>query len=154
MIGGLAQAVLQPVQRAEIELAITPLQHADLVEGVVLEPLDHVALELRDLTGYAERAIVHVAAGPSGDLAELGRGQVAVVLAVEFTDAGERDMVEVEIETHADRVGGDEEVDIAVLVERDLGVAGARAERAEHDGRAASLTTHQLGDGIDVVDGE
>ena len=112
------------------------------------------ALELRDLAGYAERAVVHVAAGAAGDLAKLGGGQIAVALAVEFADAGERDMIEVEIETHADGVGGDEEVDIAVLVERDLGVAGARAERAEHDGRAASLTAHQLGDGIDVVDGE
>ena len=97
------------------------------IEGVVLQPVDQVALERRDLAGYAERAVVHVAAGAAGDLAKLGGSQVAVVLPVEFTDAGEGDMVEVEIEAHADRVGGDEEVDVAVLVERDLGVARARA---------------------------
>ena len=63
-------------------------------------------------------------------------------------------MVDVEIEAHADRVGGDEIVDVAGLVERDLGVAGARRQRAEHDGGAAALAADQLGDRIDLVGGE
>ena len=82
--GRLAQAVLQPLERAEIELAVAPLQHADLVEGVVLEPVDEFGVERRDLAGDAEGAVVHVAAGAAGDLAELGRRQVAVALPVEF----------------------------------------------------------------------
>ena len=39
-------------------------------------------------------------------------------------------MIDVEIETHADGVGGDQIVDVAGLVQLDLGVAGARADSA------------------------
>ena len=49
----------------------------------------------------------------------------------------------VHVEAHADRVGGDEVIDLAGLVHRDLGVAGARAERAHHHGGAAALAAHQ-----------
>ena len=42
-------------------------------------------------------------------------------------------------------------VDIAGLVERDLRVAGAWAERAQHHRRAAALAADQLGDGVDLV---
>ena len=63
-------------------------------------------------------------------------------------------MVDVEVEPHADRVGGDEIIDIAGLVDLDLGVAGARRERAEHHGRAAALAADQLGDGVDLLDRE
>ena len=66
-------------------------------------------------------------------------------------DAGEGDVVDVEVEAHADRVGGDEEVDVARLVERDLGVARARRQRAEHHGGAAALAADQLGDRVDLV---
>ena len=63
-------------------------------------------------------------------------------------------MIEIEIEAHADGVGRHQEIDVAVLVERDLGIARARAERAEHHGGAAALPPHQFGDGVDVVGGE
>ena len=100
--------------------------------------------------GDAERAVVHVAAGAAGDLAELGRRQLAMHLAVELARAGEGDVIDVEVEAHADGVGGDQEVDVARLVERHLRVARARAERAQHDGRAAALAADQLGDGVDL----
>ena len=83
--------------------------------------------------------------------AELGRRQLAVVLAVELARAGECDVIDVEVETHADGIGGDEEIDVAGLIERDLGVARARAERAQHHRRAAALTADQLGDGVDLA---
>ena len=83
--------------------------------------------------------------------AELGGGQLAVLVAVEFAVGGEGDMVEVEVEPHADRVGGDEEVDVAGLEQLDLLVAGARAKRAEHHRGAAALAADQLGDRIDLV---
>ena len=75
-------------------------------------------------------------------------------VAVEFSLLGEGDMVDIEIEPHADRVGGNEEIDIAVLVEFDLRVAGPRAERAENHGSASTLATDQLGDCIDLVSGK
>ena len=151
MVGRLAQAILEAIERAEIELAVPPLQHADRIEGMVLQPVDLVRVEGRDLARHPECAVIHVAARAAGDLAELGRVKIAVALAVEFADAGKGHMIEVEIETHADRVGRHQEIDVAVLVERDLRVARPRAERAEHDGCATALAPHQLGDGVDVV---
>ena len=53
-------------------------------------------------------------------------------------------MGQVHVQAHADRVGGDQEVDLARLVQRHLGVAGARAERAHHDGGAAALAADHL----------
>ena len=103
---------------------------------------------------HAERAVVHVAAGAAGDLRQLGRRQVAMHLAVELARAGEGDMVDVQVEPHADGVGGDEKVDIARLIQRHLGVARARAQRTQHDGCTAALAPHQLGDGIDLGGGE
>ncbi len=118
---------------------------------MVFQPVHQVRFERRDLSRHPERAVVHVAAGAAGDLPELGGAEIAVVLPVEFTDAGEGNVIEVEIEPHANRVGGDEKIDVAVLIKRDLGVARARGQRPEHDSGAAPLPAHQLGDGIDVV---
>ena len=104
-----------------------------------------------DSRGYAERPITHVAAGAAGDLAELGRGELAVLVTVVFAVRGESDVIEIEIEAHADRVGRDQKVDIAVLVDLDLLVAGARAERAEDDCGAAALAPDQFADRVDFV---
>ena len=83
--------------------------------------------------------------------AELGRIELAELIAVELAVGGEGDVIDVEIEAHADRVGGDQIVDVAGLVERDLRVARARRQRAEHDRGAAALAADQFGDGIDLV---
>ena len=119
-----------------------------------LERLDQRIGKRIDAAGHAERAVAHVAAGAAGDLAELGGGQLAVLVAVIFAVGGEGDVVEVEVQPHADGVGRDQEIDVAGLVDLDLLVARARAERAEHDGRAAALAADQLGDGVDLVGGE
>ena len=60
-------------------------------------------------------------------------------------------MIDVEIEPHADRVGGDEIIDVAVLEHRDLRISRARRQRAEHHRRAAMLAADQLGDRVDLV---
>jgi hypothetical protein len=51
----------------------------------------------------------------------------------------------------ADRVGGDQIVDLARLEHRDLRVAGARAQRAHHHRRAAREAAQHLGDRIDLL---
>ena len=70
---------------------------------------------------------------------------------VEFAVRREGDMVDIEIEPHADRIGRDDVVDIAGLEQLDLGVAGAGRQGAEDDGGAALLPAHQLGDRIDLL---
>ena len=115
----------EALDRAEIELARAPLQHADLIESVVLQPIDQLQFEGLNLAGHAEGAVIHVASGAAGDLAKLGRHQIAMHLAVEFAQAREGNVIEIEIEAHADGVGRYQEIDIAVLIERNLCIARA-----------------------------
>jgi hypothetical protein len=63
-------------------------------------------------------------------------------------------VIDIEVEPHADRVGRHQVVDVARLVERDLGVAGAWRQRAEHDGGTAALAPDQFRDGVDLLRGE
>ena len=60
-------------------------------------------------------------------------------------------MIDVEVEPHADGVGGDEIIDVAVLEHRDLRIARARRQRAQHDGSAAMLAADQFGDRVDFI---
>jgi len=59
-------------------------------------------------------------------------------------------VVHVHVQAHADRVGRDQEVDLLVLEQRHLGVAGAGAEAAHDDGAAATAPADRLGDGVDL----
>ena len=127
------------------------MQNAHRREAVAFQGFDEFARQGIDLTRHAEGAIAQMATGPARDLTIFGRGQLAELKAVIFPVLGEGDVIDVEIEAHADSVGGDEKIHLAILVELDLGVAGPRAERAEDDGRSAALTPDQLGDGIDLV---
>ena len=95
---------------------------------MALDGRDEVRVEVGRVAGDAEGAVAAEAAGAAGDLADLLGIEPARAPAVELAQAGEGDMVDVHVEAHADRVGGDQEVDLAGLVERDLGVAGARAK--------------------------
>ncbi len=60
-------------------------------------------------------------------------------------------MVDVEVQPHADRVGGDEIIDVAALEHRHLRISCAGRQRAQHHGRAAMLAFYQLGDGINFI---
>ena len=144
----------QPVERAEVERGAAPAQLPERREVVALDRLDGLRVEPADVVGGAERAVLHVAPGAAGDLGDLGRRERPPLAAVELAEAGERDVAEVHVEPHADRIGRDQVVDLAGLVERDLGVAGARAQRAEHDRGAAALAAHQLGERVDLLRGE
>ena len=99
----------------------------------------------------AESSVAVVPPGASGDLRHLRRGQPALALAVELRQASEGNMIEVEVEPHADRVGGDKVIDLARLEHGDLLVACFRAERAHNHRRAAAKPAQQLGHGIDLL---
>ena len=149
--GGASSDFEQAVERAQVERGAAPAQLPERREVVALDRLDDLGVEPADVVGRAEGAVLHVAPGAAGDLADLGRVQRPPLVAVELGQAGERDVAEVHVEAHADRIGRDQVVDLAGLVEGDLGVAGARAERAEHDRGAAALAAHQLGERVDVL---
>jgi hypothetical protein len=145
----------QLLDAAEIELALAPVEEVQRLEAMLLDPFDLLGPELGQRVAFqgqaAEGAVALVAAGAAGDLRHLGRRQAAPPMAVELRQPGEGDMVDIHVEAHADRVGGDEIVDLAGLVHRDLGVAGARAERAHHHRGAAAHPPQHLGHRIDLL---
>ena len=153
-LGRLVQRAQQSGQRTEVQPGVAPLGLGDRLEGVALDGLDQVLVDLLAVAGDAEGAVAGVAACATGDLADLLRIEPAGALAVELAQAREGHMVDVHVQAHADGVGGHQEVDLAGLVERDLGVAGAGAQAAHHDRRAAALAADQLGDRVDRVGGE
>ena len=62
---------LERFDRSERKFPVAPLQDADRLEIVVLEAPHRFIVERFGLAGHAERAVVEVAAGPAGHLAEL-----------------------------------------------------------------------------------
>ena len=118
---------------------------------MVLQRVHQLRLERRAAPRGAEGAVARGAAGAARDLRELGRIEPAELIAVVFAVGGERDVIDVEVEPHADRIGGDEIIDVAVLEHLDLRIACARRERAQYDGSAAMLAADQFGDGVDFI---
>ena len=137
------------VEAREVELAVAPHHAAGGGKAVVLDGPDHARGQLVRRREDAERAVVQVTAGPARDLTELDEVEVAARAAVELGELGEGDVVDVEVQPHADGVGGHEEVDLAALVEGDLGVAGAGGQGAEHHRGAAAARPHPLGEVVD-----
>src|ERR1700734_3007424 len=110
-----------------------------------------VWVEIRRIARYAKRAILAKSAGAPRDLGDLLRIEPALTPPVEFAQSGERDMVDIHVQSHPDRVGRDQEIDFAGLEQIDLGVAGARTERAHDHGRAPALAADELGDGVNRI---
>jgi hypothetical protein len=127
------------------------LQQLHAVERVVLQRIDQFRLERRAAPGGAERAVARGAAGAAGDLREFRGFSRRILIAVIFAVGGEGDVIDIEIQPHADGVGGDEIIDLARLEHRDLRIACAWRQRAQHHGRAAVLAADQFGDGVDFV---
>ena len=141
----LVEAFEQRANRIEAQPGIAPIEPGQRIEAMRFDRLDDLGIERPLFGGSAKGAIAHVPPGAAGNLGDLGGGEPARAAAVEFADACEGDMVEIHVETHADRIGGDQIVDLACLEHPDLGVARPRAQRAEHDRRPAALPSDQLG---------
>ena len=144
----------QGFERGEIEPRVAPLGGGDRRERMAFDRGDDVGVEVGRFARHPKGAVLAEPPGAAGDLPDLLGMEPAPALAVELAQAGEGDMVDVHVEAHADRVGGDEEVDLAGLEEIDLRIAGARGKRAHHHRRAAALAADQLGDRVDLVGGE
>ena len=96
------------------------LRHSAAVTGGKTWPStarDDVRIEVRRIAGDAEGAVLAEAAGAPGDLGDLMRIEPAQAPPVELAQAGEGDMVDVHVQSHADRVGRDQEIDFAGLEE-------------------------------------
>ena len=98
---------------------------------MIFQTVDQLRREGLDIACDAEGPVIYMAAGAARNLAKLGGRQVAVILPIEFAGCGKGDMIEIEIEPHADSVGRNKEIDIARLIKLNLRVARARAQRAQ-----------------------
>ncbi len=118
---------------------------------MTFQPLHEFVVKRSAAAGGAESTVAGCPAGTPGDLRKFGRREIAELIAVELPIGGERDVIHVKIEAHADRVGGDEIVDVTRLIQRDLGIAGPRRQCAENHRCSAALAANQFGDRIDFV---
>ena len=121
---------------------------------MVFHSLDEVRVHVVGLAGDAEGSVALVAPGAPGDLADLLRMKEPGALAVELAQSGEGDMVDIHVQAHSDRIGGHQEIDLARLIERDLRIARARAQRAHDDSRSPALPPDQFGDRVDLLGAE
>ena len=150
-VGVSAKRGLQRADRGEIEIGVAPLQHR-IGSKVWLSS----ACTSSGSNGSQRPVVPKVpsrVARPARPAicAELGGIELAELIAVELAVGGKGDVIDVEIEAHADGVGRDQIIDVAGLIERDLRVARARRERAEHHRGAAALAADQFGDGVNFV---
>ena len=65
------QAFVQRLKAAKVQNRIAPLQHPHRIIAMGLDPLHQFVLERFAVGGDAEGAVIHVAAGAAGDLADL-----------------------------------------------------------------------------------
>jgi hypothetical protein len=107
LLRGLRQRRLQCADRREVKRGIAPLQHLDRLERMAFQRLRQLGFERRAPAGGAEGAIAGGAAGAAGDLRQFGGIEPSELIAVEFAVGREGDVIDVEIEAHSDRVGGD-----------------------------------------------
>ncbi|CDP51774.1 hypothetical protein [Devosia sp. DBB001] len=147
---GRIERAAQRIDGREIQLRTAPLQDLDRLEVMGLKLGDEFFLEGVRAAGNAKRAVAHVTPGAARDLAELGRGQRAGLAAIELGVVGKGDVVDIEIEAHADGVGGDKEIHFPALVEFDLRVAGTGRQRAHDHGGPAALAADEFGDGVNL----
>ena len=148
-IGG--ERGLQGSQRGKIQVRVAPLQHFDRLEPMTLQRPDQFRLERRTTAGGTEGSVARCASGASGDLREFRRIEPPELIAVELAVGSKRDVVDIQVQPHADGIGGDQIIDLAGLIELDLCVARARRKRAQHHRRAAALPADQLGDRVDFL---
>src|SRR5260370_6710568 len=138
-------------ERGKIEFRVAPLEHLYGLETVAFKRMNEFGIERRAAPGGAEAAVAGGTAGTAGDLGKFSRTEAAELIAVELAVRSKCPVADVEMGPHADRIGGDEIVDVAGLVEFDLGIAGARRKCTKYNGSAATLPPDQLRDRVNLV---
>src|SRR3546814_19822638 len=92
------QTVRQGTQAREVQLLVAPEKGGQWLEAVLLDGLDQHRVHAGDFGRGAERAVVHVASGASGDLRYLARRQGAWRAAVELAQRRKGDVAHVHVE--------------------------------------------------------
>ena len=121
---------------------------------MVLDCVDLILVEGSRLTRHAKGSVLGMPPGPARNLRQLLRVEWPHPSPVEFCGGRKRDVLDVEIETHADGIGSNKVIHVAVLIQSHLGVPGARRQRPHHHRAATLLPPDQFRNRIDVFDRE
>ena len=137
-------------------LGLAPEEVRQRGEAMFFDRVDLVLGELGAAARFApgERAegpVLLVAPGAPGDLGHFRRDEPSLATPVEFAQRGEGDVGDVKVEPHADRVGGDDVVDLARLEQLDLAVARLGAQRTHHHRSPAAEPAQHLGHRVDLL---
>ena len=116
--------------------------------------VNHFLFQRATVFSNAESPVCGMAARPSRNLGQLRRGQTPHRLAVKFQIICQRDMADIHIQPHADGVCGDQKINITVLIQLNLGIAGPRRERAHHHSCPAPLAADKLSQPIHLRGGK
>ncbi len=144
----------QRLWRAKLQVGVAPHQFLLWRKPVVHDRLGHLIGQKRRLARDAERPVVHMPPSTPRNLRQFMRKKRAHTPPIEFLQRRKRHMVDIKVQPHANRIRGNQVINITVLVHLNLRVAGPRAKRTHHNGHATLLTAHQLGDGVKVINGK
>ena len=150
VVGRGFQTADQPVNTAKLKRMVAPVEFSDRLKLVGFNGLDHLGVKRAGLTRDTERAVLQIAPGAARDLGQFLRIQGAHPAAVKFGGGGKGDVFDVKIKPHADGIGGDKVIDITVLIQSDLRVAGPGRKRPHDHSTPALLAFDQFGNGIDI----
>ena len=116
VIRPLLKRLQQPLDRSELQPGIAPLQARYRAEPMVFNGLNGFIVQRQRLACHPETARRHMAARAARDLRQLVRGQMPHPRAVIFDQRRKRDMGDIQVQAHPNRVSGHQIIDIAVLV--------------------------------------
>src|SRR5215472_15774317 len=109
----LVKAFQQCPDRLETQPRVAPVQAGERIEAVRLDRLDDLRIQRPLLGGGAKGAIAHMAPRTTRDLRDFGSIEPTRSATVELADPGKGNMVDIHVEPHPDRIGGDEIIDFA-----------------------------------------
>ena len=145
------QGLDQAVNAAELQSVVAPVDLVLRGKVVIHDRAGNVIVQRRRVPGGAKSAGFEPAPCPPRDLRQFIRGQGPHPPPVKFAERREGHMIDIEVQPHADGIGGNQIVDLSVLIHRHLRIARARRECAHHHRRTALLAADQLGDGIYIL---
>ena len=142
------------IYAAKLQRMIAPLQLVQRGKPVIHDRLCHPILKRPDIPCDAKSAILLSPSGAACDLGQLVRGQRTHAPPIKFRERRKGNMVNVQIQPHANRICRNQKINLAILIHVDLRIARARTERTHDNGRPPLLTADQLSDSIDIINGK
>src|SRR5262245_20067600 len=111
-----SQGRLQGADRSKIKIGIAPLQQTKRFEAVTFQRLHKFRFERIAASGRAKGAVPGSPARSPRDLSKFSRIELSKLIAVELSVGCKRNVIDIEIESHTDRVGCHEIIDVSGLV--------------------------------------